>query len=514
MMLWQWLRLRYRLQWASVRRSPRRAAAFALSQLFVAGAVSATAASTAALVDLAASLGRLSTVTGVVLTAWFFNAVVISVMLGFGLSDTFSDRALRRYPLSRAGRLAVRHGLALLEPLWLVTAVLAFVCAVSASPAAIPSRAVALTGAIMLVVVNYLFAASVVAIVGRLAASRLGFAALMLAAAAAVPASMVVGELGERATSGVQLVLGYSPPMLAAALLTGASPTPVGLLWLLAWLAALCLAVFFAEQRGAAERRRQSTPAWPGWPERLSARLPGPASPELARSLRAYLRDPRVQVSAVLALPIAAGLILKQAPEVQSGAALLFLPWTGTFVTGGHALNALGADGGGFRRVLLAPVPVVALIRAAAYAPLILSSVVSALAVAAWIVLGPVPATSPLVAMLLGQAFVVTLAFHAVALLAAVLAPKRLGQRRSLRLELSAGGQVGFALGLAVVLVAPIVVRHTLLAGRLDAWWWTPWAALPLAIGAHEGAVRLAGVVVAGRREAIARLLLTPTSAR
>jgi hypothetical protein len=513
-MLTRWLRLRYQLQWAAVRRSPRRAAGFALSQMLLVAAVATTGTSTLALVEAGASLQRLPVLVPLALTIWFFNAVAVAVFVGYGQSHTFSDRALRRYPLTARQRALIRHGLALLEPIWLMTITLVFVCACATSIASGTGLGLGLLGAALLVATNYLSATIVVAALDRLAASRAGFVLLMLVTAGAVPAILALQSVAsDRASRLAHDAVAWSPPMLAATQWTGASTARPSIA-LLAWLVGLTVALRIVERTATTPSRRRTAPAWPGWADRLASMVPGEAGAHLSRVLRAYARNPRVQVSALLAFPIAAGLILKQGVDARFGAALLFLPWAGTFVTAGHALNALGPLGGGFNRLMLAPSSLTAIVRAEAVAPLVISAAAGTAAIALWVALGVTPVTPLMVVMLLGEALAVTCVFHAVALLAAVLAPRRTSYRRSLQLELSTGGQAGFAIGLAAIFGLPIVLRHHLVPGPLAPAWWMPWAALPLAVAVHEAAVRVAVLVVTRRKEALARLLSSPEPVR
>jgi hypothetical protein len=47
-------------------------------------------------------------------------ALFAAVLLGLGTNPTFSDAAVRRYPLSSFQRLGARHLVGLLEPLWIL----------------------------------------------------------------------------------------------------------------------------------------------------------------------------------------------------------------------------------------------------------------------------------------------------------------------------------------------------------------------------------------------------------
>src|ERR1700722_6813050 len=101
--------LRYKLLWAQTRTRNGRIA------LFFAGYVSAililiafTAGGYGAAL-VAVRSGKAEAVGQVLLGGLFLNAIIVSVVMGFGVNSAFSDAALRRFPLNAGERLAARH---------------------------------------------------------------------------------------------------------------------------------------------------------------------------------------------------------------------------------------------------------------------------------------------------------------------------------------------------------------------------------------------------------------------
>src|SRR5690606_40599777 len=101
--------LRYRLQWAHVRRSIARTVGYVAFQIVVAViALWALAAGISAFAT-AAEYDVVRPVVRFVLFAVFVSTIGGSVLLGFGMHQTFSDRALRAYPISALQRFWMRH---------------------------------------------------------------------------------------------------------------------------------------------------------------------------------------------------------------------------------------------------------------------------------------------------------------------------------------------------------------------------------------------------------------------
>jgi hypothetical protein len=52
------------------------------------------------------------------LSMLFFQAILVANLLGLGMNAIFSERELRRYPLTAVDRLLAPHVIAILDPFW------------------------------------------------------------------------------------------------------------------------------------------------------------------------------------------------------------------------------------------------------------------------------------------------------------------------------------------------------------------------------------------------------------
>src|ERR1041385_3554327 len=115
------LGMRYKLMWAQVRLRNGKIvlflvgclpAALLIPRLLAGGGIGAAVA--------AIQSGRAEFVARLLLGIFFAEALLISLLLGFGMNKIYSDEALRRFPLTAVERLAGRQFIGVLEPLWLL----------------------------------------------------------------------------------------------------------------------------------------------------------------------------------------------------------------------------------------------------------------------------------------------------------------------------------------------------------------------------------------------------------
>jgi hypothetical protein len=114
------VRLRYKLMWAKRRSRNGKIALFVIGYLLfvmVAGLVGlgGVGAGIAAI-----QTRRAEAMAQVVLSGLFINAVLATILLGFGMSAVFSEAELRRYPLRERERFAARHFLGIVDPFWIL----------------------------------------------------------------------------------------------------------------------------------------------------------------------------------------------------------------------------------------------------------------------------------------------------------------------------------------------------------------------------------------------------------
>src|SRR5215471_11356680 len=120
--LWILTRLRYRLIWAQARTS-NGGILLLLSLYLLGGSIAllmAFGGLGSAMVDT--DLEQRGRVARVILATLFVNGIGLSLMLGLGTQESFSDESLRRYPLRARERFLVRHLIGLLDPIWALMA--------------------------------------------------------------------------------------------------------------------------------------------------------------------------------------------------------------------------------------------------------------------------------------------------------------------------------------------------------------------------------------------------------
>lgn len=503
------LLLRYRLQWAYVRRSPGNIARFAVAQFLIVLGGLLSGAAGVGLPLVAINLGGLEAMMRAALGGTFGSALAASVLLGFGTRAAFSDATLRRYPLSTRERFAARQLLGLFEPLWLSVGAVYLGCAVGIGLVGTAPLWRTVPCAILLGIANYLLAGLMLSIVSRAMATRSGSFLLAVAMHGFIFVVFGVKALALRndvLASAVEL----APPMIAAEMMTARPTRAVSAVALALWCAGLAAALLFVEARGVpAPGRPSRSPRWGEAWNRLASLVPGVPAPLGTRALRYYLRNVRVQLGLALSLPFALFLIHgveapQEAPLLQAfERALLFIPLTGALTTAGLSLNAFGAEGSGFRRLLVSPCSQVALVRATAAAPVVIGGVYSGVVVPAWMLISRMPIDGRLLLMLLAQSFTVLLLFQALAVWSSVLSPRRLTYGQRFRDEMSAGGYVALIGGCFVALILPVVLRGVVMPGPIVQYWWAPLAALPAAVAVWELTCRSAARAFARRRERV-----------
>ena len=99
------------------------------------------------------------------LTSLFVQALLATVMLGFGMSAIFSDVELRRYPVRAFDRRLVRHLIGIIDPFWLLTLALDLGLVVGLYVLGAGSFWSGLVAVLLLIVANYLVA-RIIEIVG------------------------------------------------------------------------------------------------------------------------------------------------------------------------------------------------------------------------------------------------------------------------------------------------------------------------------------------------------------
>jgi hypothetical protein len=497
--------LRYRLLWAYVRSSPTRIA-FSAALVFLLG-IAILLAILAGMGGLAAAARRelAETVARIILGGMFLNALVASVMLGFGMKQAFSEATLRRYPLSRAERLVIRHGLGLVEPLWLMTLAVYLGAAAGASLQGVAPIWLTAPAALLLLVINHLLARLIVVFGDWLSSTAVGSFALLVLFQGFFLLPLALGQpaVGDAYGNVLLRVFSGTPPAAAAALMAGTSVLPAAAL-LVVWAFGIGAAVVWLESRPASSRTASARAArWDTLHDRIASVFPGAFEPLVGRGLRYYLRRPRTRINLLVVLPLLALIVFRTGSHPASlfEQALLFAPIMVPILFASLSFNVFGCEGSGLRRVLLGPLTPSMILRAIGLVPLLIGTAYVIVGATLWQLLAPVPTSPRMLVMLVAHALTGMVLFHAVALGSSVLVPKKVPYEQKYRDDMSIGAHVLLFVGIIALLAVPTILRATILRGPIEQYWWVPALALALSLVLYELALRGASRMLALRRE-------------
>lgn len=511
------IRLRYQLMWARTRSRNGRIALFITGYL-----VFAMVAALVGLGGLGAGIvairaGKAETVAQVVLAGLFINAVMATVLLGFGMSAVFSEGELLRYPLRGRERFLARHFLGIADPFWVLVLIvelgLVFGMFVLGSYSLLYGTAAAL----LLFVCGYLAARAVGAGIDGLMATRSGSGIVMLLI---VAISILPGTIGPLLRTNpavakqILAILRFTPPFAAAAAMTHTSGTALaGLGLIVLWSIALALFLVWIERRPAP--RQQAVRAAIAGKADLFDRLGGLFSPELAplvgQWLRFFARNKRVRMLCLLSMPLAAYLTwnLGRLPRGHGDlfvAALGTLPLV-TFVGPSRiAVNLYGYTGGAFRRFFLFPTDPAASLRAGSYASVLLGAFALVIGAIVWAVFAPRPLDVGVIALPVVNGITALFLFHSAGLWTTLYGARRGNYDKTLGNDMSLLGNIVVIGSALICLVGPQILRGTApgLVSR-ESWWMLPAAAL--AIGVYIMSLRAACSLFTGRRERLLAVL-------
>ena len=327
--------LRYKLLWAQTRTRNGRIALFLAGYLFAVLILLLMTAGGYGAAMIAVRSGQAEKVAQAVLGGLFLQALVASVVTGFGINTAFTDAALRRYALSARDRLAARHLIGILEPVWIFVLGLDLGLSTGMYVFGAGSFWLGAAAVLLLLITDYLLARVLATLIEWLSHVRGGTAILfaMLIIACMLP-GLLIPRLANAhgAKAGMMAVLHYTPPFAAAALMVHAGTGLLSNFGLLAvWIAALLVALAAIEKQAA--RPRSAAAAAVAWDDRYEriASIFGPAmAPLIGRTLRYYVRSNKVRFNYIAAIPLLAFLTFVQQPH-GGRAAALFRACTGRF---------------------------------------------------------------------------------------------------------------------------------------------------------------------------------------
>lgn len=511
------LRLRYRLLWAQVRTRNGKVAFFLAGYLLV-----VVVSMLLAFGGLGAGIagvrsGKAELIARIVLGAFFVNALLIAVILGFGMNAAFTDAALRRFPLSAWDRLVARQLTAFLEPLWLFVCMLDIALALSLAALGAGSPLFALPAAAMLVVTNYLFARFIAGVVERILHVRGGAVILMLmiVAIATVPALVVpVLARNKPLVAGILAVLRFSPPFCAAAAMSTAAVLVAGsgLLLLVLW-AAVLLGLIFLDERNPPVARgpAKATARWDSLYDRIAAWFGPEYGPLVGKTLRYYFRSNRVRYNYMLTLPILVFLTVLQASRFGPMAifvwALCLFPVSGFLGTVAVGVNQFGYDGGGFRRYFLLPCSPATAYHASSLATLFLGATLIPLGFVVWFAFAPFHTDLRMFSMLLSSAIGGLLFFNGLSNWTSLLAPRRVSFSSSFGNNLSAAANVVVIGGILGFMFLAIFIGRTGHVKDIFNFWWVPPVFLAVSAIFYSFTLRAGSAVFVARRERLLAII-------
>ena len=506
--------LRYTLLWAQTRTRNGRIALFLAGYLFAVLILLLMTAGGYGAAMVAVRSGHAEGVAQAVLGGLFVNALIASVVTGFGINTAFTDAALRRYALSLRERLAARHVIGILEPVWIFVFGLDLGLSTGMYVFGAGSFWLGAVAVLLLLITDYLLARVLATLIEWLSHVKGGTAILflMLIGAAMLPGLLIpVLAKAHGARAGMMAVLHYTPPFAAAALMVnaGAGVRHFGLLAV--WIAALLVALAAIEKQAA--RPRSAAAAAVTWDSRYEsiASIFGPAmAPLIGRSLRYYVRSNKVRFNYIAAIPILAFLTFNRAAEggpmhyfVRALGAFTVVGFLGTAVM---STNQFGFDASGFRRYFLLPIAPGAILRASSYSALFVGSTLVAAALLLWLGFAPVPFDARMAPMLLASGVGGLCLFNALSIWTSLLAPRPTNFETTFGNQLSLAANVLLIGGLLGCIFGVVVLDRNVGPATVLNHWWISIPAAVAAIAFYLYSVRRGAAVFVSRRE---RLLNT-----
>jgi hypothetical protein len=504
------VRLRYKLLWARTRtRNGKIALFFAgylllifLLVIFSLGGVGAGI--------LAVRSGKAYAVAGGVLGALYVQAMIATVLLGFGVNAVFADVELRRYPMRAVERRLTRHLIGIVDPFWILVLAIDLGLGVGLYLVGAGSFWSGVIAALLLFVSNYLVARVLALLIERMVSKPGGSALLM---ATIILFGILPGLAGQyfkknpRALEPIFAVLAYTPPAgAAAAMVRSGASALFGFAVVLGWLAGLTAALVALERRPPRRKVAQITTLSFGdfW-DRLGGLFGPENGPLVAQWLRYYSRNRRFRTIYPLAIPLMVFLAYTQS---QGGSAAgRFATVLGCFAivgfigTAQFAVNQFGYLGGGFRRYFILPADPAAILRSGSYAFLLLSACLIPVGALAVIVIRPVPLSVAGFLMLIAAAVATLFFMHGLALWSTLFGPRRANFYASFGNDLSLAGNVLVIGGMLTLLFVPRLLALLWPTVLVPGNWWIMVAIALAAIAFYSISLRRAAAAFRMRRE-------------
>lgn len=504
------LKFRYTLLWAQVRTSKGQIvllflvylALLVVALVLVLGGFGAALAGT--------QTGNAEETSRGLLTGLMTSGIMSSIFFGIGPRAAFSDAVLRRYPLTRVERLAVRHFLGIIDPIWAMVLASTLGLAIGLAVLGQASWLWAIVGAVIFVIASYFVAILVLSILNRILQSREGSTALKMIALGLITFSALgISWFFER--GGIELLapitraMRFAPSGLAARVMTSlsASTALVSLMALTAWSLLLFLLLYLVES--IPEKSAASQVGSINWnnPFDTIARILGGRYPSLfAKSLRYHLRSNRVRFGLISSPMIA--LIGKLVARDQM-ASIEFYFALGFFValtsgTSTLSLNHFGLDGPGIVRYGLLPSSFAAPVRAGSLVAVFLGLLLIVPTAVLWALITNLTIDWRMIAMLCSNGIFGAFLFGGGGMLISVMWPRRGEFSSVLGNQLSIGANI-FVIGVVFGIFA---ISFGLAKYRIETvlkYWWVSAVAAIAGLLFYLLMWRIVGPVANARRE-------------
>jgi hypothetical protein len=507
------VKLRYKLMWAKTRSRNGKIAIFFTGYLLLVLLLALFGAGGAGAGFKAVRMGQGALVAQIVLTAVFVQAIMASILLGFGMNAVFTDVELRRYPVPALDRRAARHLIGIVDPFWLLVLIVELGLFFGLYVAGAAGFWFGFLSVILLLATNYLAARVIGMLVDRLMQGKSGpmIMLILILSLSMLPATLApILKKNPAAVQQITQALFYSPTFSAAAAMTqpaGAAFYGLGrVLW---WTIGIALVLVWIEKRPARVRQAETVKmAWESPFDRVASWF-GPAdAPLVSNWLRFYLRNTRCRTIMMLTLPLAAFLTFNfgrqgTSPQKFFTVALgsfALVPFMGTSRI---AVNQFGYVGGAFRRFFLFPIDPAAALRTGSYSSMLLGAALIPVAAAAWLIFSPLPFDARQVIMLLGSGLTSLFLFHGLGLWCTIFGPRKGNYNSSLGNDLSALGNVIVIGGVFSAIILPQVLAKKAPFAVQPQNWWIPFAAALPAFLFYVYSLRAVGKLFVERRESL-----------
>jgi len=512
----QLVRLRYKLLWAQTRTRNGRIALFVTGYIFALFILLLATAGGYGAALLAVRSGQAEKVAQAVLGGLFVNALMASVVTGFGINTAFTDAALRRYALNARERLAARHLTGILEPVWLFALGLYLGLSTGMYVFGAGSFWLGAVAVVLLLIADYLLARVLATLIEWLSHVKGGTAILfaMLIGACMLPGLLIPKLANSHGPKqAVMAVLAGTPPFAAAALMVNAGAAlSHQFAILLVWIAALLVLLAAIEKQAARPRSAAAAVAtWDNSYERVASIFGTAMAPLVGRSLRYYVRSNKVRFNYVAALPALAFITFNH--PGQADPLHYFVRALGAFGVAGFlgtavmSTNQFGFDASGFRRYFLLPVPPGAILRASSYTAMFVGSTLLAAALLLWLLFAPVPFDARMAPMLLASGVGGLCLFNGLSIWTSLLSPRPTSFETTFGNQLSLSANVLLIGGMLGAVLLTIGLDKAAAPAIVLSYWWASIPAAALAIVFYFFSLQRGAAVFLSRREQLLNTL-------